>query len=145
MKTEKNTILPLEGCSLIRFGASDHDVLEVLGEPDERENLEEEEDYESEIWYYDEEGITLFFDEMEDDGLLVSGIELEGDNCELEGVMIIGKSLSEIKKLAEKAGYGEADEEMEEWGEKRLSYEDKVLDFYFDEKDKLISVSLGME
>ncbi len=144
MKTEKIKIIPMEGCSIIRFGASDNDVIEAIGEPDERESIDDD-DYNSEIWYYDEAGITLFLDEMEDDGLLVSGIELEDDNCELEGVMIMGKSIDDIKKLAEKAGYGEMETETEEWGEIRLSYEDKLLDFYFDEKKKLISVSLGME
>ncbi|HBG69942.1 MAG: hypothetical protein A2W93_05475 [Bacteroidetes bacterium GWF2_43_63] len=144
MATEKIKILPMEGCSLIRFGASENDVINVIGEPDERENIDDE-DYNSEIWYYDEKGVTLFLDEMEDDGLLVSGIELENDNFELEGVSLIGKTIDEIKALAEKLKYGEADVEKEEWGEFRLSYEDKLLDFYFDESKKLISVSLGME
>ncbi|HPS83701.1 MAG TPA: hypothetical protein PLA88_05260 [Bacteroidales bacterium] len=144
MKTEKIKILPMEGCSLIRFGASENDVINAIGEPDERENIDDE-DYNSEIWYYDEKGVTLFLDEMEDDGLLVSGIELENDNFELEGVSLIGKTIDEIKALAEKLKYGEADVEKEEWGEFRLSYEDKLLDFYFDESKKLISVSLGME
>jgi len=144
MKSEKIKIRPRDGCSLIRFGASDNDVMNAIGEPDERENIDDE-DYDSEIWYYDERGITLFLDEMEDEGLLVSGIELEGDNVELEGVSIMGKSIDEIKALADKHKYGEADVEKEEWGEFRLSYEDKLLDFYFDENKKLISVSLGME
>ncbi len=144
MKSEKIKILPMDGCSIIRFGASDNDVMNAIGEPDERENIDDE-DYDSEIWYYDERGITLFLDEMEDEGLLVSVIELEGDNVELEGVSIMGKSIDEIKALADKHKYGEADVEKEEWGEFRLSYEDKLLDFYFDENKKLISVSLGME
>jgi len=144
MKTDKIKIMPTEGCSLIRFGASDNDVIEAIGEPDEREDIDDE-DYNSQIWYYDEKGITLFLDEMEDDGLLVSGIELEDDNCELEGVSIMGKSIEDIKALATKAGFGEADMEKEEWGEFRVSYESKLLDFYFDENKKLISVSLGME
>lgn len=144
MKTDKIKILPMEGCNIIRFGASDNDVIEAIGEPDERETIDDE-DYNSEIWYYDEAGITLFLDEMEDDGLLVSGIELEDMAIELEGSLIMGKSIDEIKKLATKLGYGEEDMETEEWGEIRLSYEDKLLDFYFDENKKLISVSLGME
>lgn len=146
MKTEKIKIIPTEGCSLILFGASDTDVLNAIGEPDDRESIEEdEEDYNSEIWYYDDYGITLFLDEMDDEGLLVSGIELENENCELEGVSVIGKSIDEIKKIAVKANYGELDEEKEEWGEYRLSYEDKLIDFYFDENKKLISISIGME
>ncbi|MDX9933304.1 MAG: hypothetical protein AB7V36_09715 [Bacteroidales bacterium] len=143
MKTEKILILPMEGCSLVRFGTSENDVINAIGEPDERENIDDE-DYNSEIWYYDDKGITLFLDEMEDEGLLVSGIELE-DECELEGVSIMGKSIDEIKAIADKHKFGEADVEKEEWGEFRLSYEDKLLDFYFDENKKLISVSLGME
>ena len=131
----------MEGCSLIRFGLRKR-CNQCNGEPDESID---DEDYNSEIWYYDDKGITLFLDEMEDEGLLVSGIELEDDNCELEGVSIMGKSIDEIKKLAEKAKFGEADAEKEEWGEFRLSYEDKLIDFYFDEDKKLISVSLGME
>lgn len=144
MKIDKIKIMPMEGCNILRFGASDSDVLNSLGEPDERESIEDE-DYDSEIWYYDELGITLFLDEMEDDGLLVSGMEFEENNLEIEGVSIIGKTIDEMKALGKKAGFGEFDMEEEEWGEIRLSFEDKLLDFYFDDKKKLTSVSIGME
>jgi hypothetical protein len=144
MKIDKIKIIPMEGCNILRFGASDSDVLNVLGEPDERENIEDE-DYNSEIWYYDELGITLFLDEIEDDGLLVSGMEFEENNLELEGVSIMGKSFDEMKAIGKKANFGDFDMEEEEWGELRLSFEDKLLDFYFDDKKKLTSVSIGME
>lgn len=143
---EKSAIelFPLEGCSLFRFGASEKDVLTLLGEADEKETFEEE-GISSAIWYYDELGMSLFFDKLDEGDMILSGMEMEGTNLTLDGKELFGKSVDEIKKIASVQDFGEADMEDEEWGELRLSYEDKMIDFYFDEDKKLVSVSWAME
>jgi len=144
MENSQIELLPLEGCSLFRFGASEKEVLTVLGEADEVESFEED-GINSAIWYYDEHGLSLFFDKLESGDMLMSGIEMEGTNLILAGHELFGKEIDAIKKIAAELEMGEEDMENEEWGETRLSYEDKMIDFYFDENGKLVSISWGME
>ena len=144
MENSTIELLPLEGCSLFRFGANEKDILSVLGEADEVEAFEEE-GISSAIWYYDEVGMSLFFDKLDAGEIIMSGIEMEGTNLTLAGKELFGKSVDEIKKMATVQEFGEEEMEEEEWGELRLSYEDKMVDFYFDENKKLVSISWGME
>ncbi|PLW93644.1 MAG: hypothetical protein C0592_05445 [Marinilabiliales bacterium] len=144
MESSTIELLPLEGCSLFRFGASEKDVLTVIGEADEVESFEEE-GISSAIWYYDEHGLSLFFDKLDAGEMILSGIEMEGTNLTLAGKELFGKGVDAIRKMAAGLSLGEEDSEKEEWGEFRLSYEDKMIDFYFDEDEKLVSISWGME
>lgn len=137
-------LLPLKGCNIFSFGANERDILSIIGEPDEKENFEEE-GVDSSIWYYDKLGMSLFFDKLDDGGFILSGLEMEENNLQFDGEKIFGKSIAEIKKLAANSNMGEEEQEMEEWGEIRLSYDDSMIDFYFDEKEKLISISWGMD
>lgn len=144
MENSQIELLPLEGCNLFLFGASEKEVLTVLGEADEVESFEED-GINSAIWYYDEHGLSLFFDKLESGDMLMSGIEMEGTNLTLAGNVLFGSAVDEIKKIATVQEFGEEEMEEEEWGELRLSYEDKMVDFYFDENKKLVSISWGME
>ena len=49
----------------------------------------------------------------------------------------------ELKKLMTEKGFKELDEEKEQWGEKRISFDDADIDFYF-ENGKLISVNYSL-
>ena len=144
MEVSNIELLPLEGCSLFRFGASEKDVLTVVGEADEVETFEED-GITSAIWYYDEIGLSLFFDKLDAGEMILSGMEMDGTNLTLAGKNLFGKTIEEIKAVAIEPQMGEEDMENEEWGETRLSYEDKMLDFYFDEEGKMVSISWGME
>ena len=144
MEVSNIELLPLEGCSLFRFGASEKDVLTVVGEADEVETFEED-GITSAIWYYDEIGLSLFFDKLDAGEMILSGMEMDGTNLTLAGKNLFGKTIEEIKAVAIELQMGEEDMENEEWGETRLSYEDKMLDFYFDENGKMVSISWGME
>lgn len=143
---EKTTIelLPLEGCNLFRFGTNEKEILTVLGEADEMEAFEEE-GISSAIWYYDELGMSLFFDKLDAGEMILSGIEMEENDLSLSGKKLFGKGIAAIQKIGKDLQLGEEDMEKEEWGETRLSYEEKMIDFYFDESDKLVSISWGME
>jgi hypothetical protein len=143
---EKTTIelLPLEGCNLFRFGTNEKEILTILGEADEMEAFEEE-GISSAIWYYDELGMSLFFDKLDAGEMILSGIEMEENDLNLSGKKLFGKGIAAIQKIGKDLQLGEEDMEKEEWGETRLSYEEKMIDFYFDESDKLVSISWGME
>lgn len=51
---------------------------------------------------------------------------------------------NEIKTLMFDNGYSVLDEGQEEWGEKRMTFEDGLIDFFFDKEGKLVSVNWGV-
>lgn len=147
-KIEQIDVNPLVGCNLFAFGATAEEIISKIGEPDEVEEYTDDEDgmeANSAIWFYDSLGLTLFMDEDEPGELLLSGMESDNEKTILYGKNIIGLSEKEILSFGKEKNFGEMESQDEEWGEFRISFEDKVLDFYLDEKRKVVSVSWGME
>ncbi|HOB27711.1 MAG TPA: hypothetical protein PKJ07_06185 [Bacteroidales bacterium] len=143
-KIKKFEVIPLEGSNLFKFGDSQDAVLEILGEPEDIEKYEEEDDEPvTSIWFY-EDNISLFFDEIDDDYYALKGIESSFPDTYFKGNKVIGLSYNDLKKLLNDAGYNKFDEEIEEWGEKRVSIEDDMVDFYL-EDDEVVSVAWSSE
>ena len=143
-KIKKLEVIPLEGSNLFKFGDSQDAVLEILGEPDDIEKYEEEDDEPAtSIWFY-EDNISLFFDEIDDDYYALKGIESSFPDTYFKGNKVIGLSYTDLKKFLNNAGYSKFDEEVEEWGEKRVSIEDDMVDFYL-EDDKVVSIAWSSE
>lgn len=137
---EKLDILLKQGLNELVFGASPEDADKLFGAPVEIEALEKDtdEDLESQLWYYDEEGISLFFEGEPD--LELTSIEVSNLNATLFGKAIFKMSEEQIIDLMKENGFSDFYQEDEEWGEKLLSFEDALIDFYFEE-DKLVSVN----
>jgi len=129
------------GLNELKFGLTSDEVLKILGNPDEKENIQEEEGN-TEIWFYDEDGITVFFDVKENMRCIL--LETEHENTLLFGSKIFELNEKNIKELFEKNGYSDFQEDNETWGEKCLSIDDAVVDIYF-EKKKVVAVSWGVE
>lgn len=144
MKNDPFEIKPLEGCNWFAFGINAEEATAILGEPDEKDEMHED-DISSSIWYYDEKGLTLFFDEMEEDEIVLSGMEVEDPSALLYGKKVFEMDEAKIRAFVKEKSFGAEEVEAEEWGEKRLTYEDKLVDFYFDEAGALASISWGME
>lgn len=144
MKNDPFEIKPLEGCNWFAFGITGEEATTILGEPDEKDEMKED-GISSAIWYYDEKGLTLFFDEMEEDGVVLSGMEVENPEALLLGTKVFEMDENKIRAFAKDKNFGAEEVEAEEWGEKRLTFEDKLVDFYFDEAGALASISWGME
>jgi|LSQX01.3.fsa_nt_gb hypothetical protein len=140
MNMEKLDILLKQGLNELVFGASPEDAEKLLGDPIEIEALEKDtdEDLDSQLWYYDEEGISLFFEGEHD--LELTSIEVSNLNATLFGKAIFKMSEEQIIDLMKENGFNDFYQEDEEWGEKLLSFEDALIDFYFEE-DKLIGVN----
>ncbi len=140
MNMEKLDILLKQGLNELVFGASPEDADKLFGAPVEIEALEKDtdEDLESQLWYYDEEGISLFFEGEPD--LELTSIEVSNLNATLFGKAIFKMSEEQIIDLMKENGFSDFYQEDEEWGEKLLSFEDALIDFYFEE-DKLVSVN----
>lgn len=142
MKALKMEIKLLEGLDDLEFGATSEDVVKYLGSPDEVEELDEgEEEFKTLIWAYDEYGFTLFFDG--EDPKLFSCIETDNRDITLFGKKIFGMKSQEIIDLMMANGFEEIDEDEEEWGEKRVSFDEALIDFYF-ESDELVTVNWGV-
>lgn len=142
MKSKKMEILPLVGLDDIEFGFSTDEVADLIGGPDETEIIEaDEEDVETLLWYYDETGFTFFFEGEEEK--ILNCIETDNEECLLFDKKIFELNEVEVIKLMKDNGFSEVEVEDEEWGERRVSFEEILIDFYF-ENDTLNSVSWGI-
>ncbi|MDP4292673.1 MAG: hypothetical protein Q8908_16455 [Bacteroidota bacterium] len=142
METSNMEIKLLEGLDDIDFGATTEEVAEKFGKPDETEELDEGDDeLETVIWTYNDKGVTLFFDG--DDPKLFSCVETDNKNTTLFGRKIFAMTSQEIIDMMTAHGFEEVDEDIEDWGEKRLSFDEALIDFYF-EKDEMVTVNWGV-
>jgi len=130
-------IKPNIGFGDFEFGSPTDELIEFFGNPDESEILEDEE-FETKIISYWEKGFTFFLEG--EDFTYFTCVESDNPDLSLFGQKIIGISEGELLHLLSKNGYTDFDAEDEEWGEKRITFEDLSIDFYF-ENDELISVS----
>lgn len=130
-----------KGLGKIKFGLTQDEVEELIGEPEEVEESDEEDEFEHQAWNYWEEGYSLYFDKEDDYRL--SCIETANREVQLWDERIFEMSQEQVKQLfADHDIVGMEEEEME-GGETRISYERHMIDLYFDE-DQLIAVNFGV-
>ncbi len=140
--SNKIEIKPLIGFGELKFGADPSDVENYMGEPQEIEDLPGEADESNaEVWNYWDEGHTVFFEN--DMNNKCTCFETDNDEAILFGKNIFDLNEKQVVELMQANGFKELDTEDEEWGERRVSFSDAVIDFYFEE-DNLISVSWGV-
>ena len=136
MKENIKKIILGEGLGLIKFGMLRTDVLDILGEPSEKETFfnieEEEEEGRSESWHYDDLELSMNFDE-EDDWRLVL-FSVNADFYTLMEDITIGIDMKTVKsKLTDIE-----DLEFEDWSNaenpnhKLISSEDKGFNLWFE-------------
>ena len=139
---EELTIKPLAGFGCVKFGATRNDIQDAYGEPQEVETIKGEAgESDAEAWNYWDKGHTFFFEQDSDN--LCTCIETDNDEATLFDKNVFVLSEAQIIKLMNDNGFSDLDTEDEEWGERRVSFNDAVVDFYF-EDDNLISVSWGV-
>ncbi|MFW5757663.1 MAG: hypothetical protein ACOCYO_03180 [Bacteroidota bacterium] len=141
MKTTQE-IKPLIGFGDLKFGARQSEAENYMGEPEEIEDLPGEEgESDAEVWNYWEQGHTVFFEKDHDNRFTC--VETDNDHTILFGQKVFDLNEKQIVELMNKKGFDDIDAEDEQWGERRVSFNDAVMDFYF-ENDKLITVSWGV-
>lgn len=133
-------IKPKEGLGDLLLGMKQTEVIKLIGEPDEKESIKDEPGFDTTIFMYHDLGLTLFFDTKTDPTL--NSIETDSDEIELWGEKIFQMNENELKQLFSSKGFTLPEIEEHEWGEKRVSYEDAILDFYF-ENDHMTSICIG--
>lgn len=146
MKKLTLDIKPKEGLGELSFGMTSEQVYDLLGEPDEREILDDEVEIETLILHYDEPDISLFFEGESDKKVLVN-IETDNRNALMWGNAVFAMKRPDIIALMKGKGYMEMDTEVHEDKleypeENRVSFDEAMMDFFF-EDDILTAVSWG--
>ncbi|AKD02817.1 hypothetical protein POKO110462_00875 [Pontibacter korlensis] len=130
-----------KGLGKIKFGLTMDEVEELIGEPEEVEESDEEDEFEHQAWNYWEEGYSLYFDKEDDYRL--SCIETANREVQIFGERVFEMSREQILQLFADHDISNPEEEEAETGETRISFEKEMIDLYFDE-DQLIAVNFGV-
>ena len=129
-------IILKKGLGDIKFGCTPEVVRALYGEPDEVEELESaiDGDVESIVWNYPDEGLNFFFDAANGEPTLST---IESDNLEtvLFNARIFNITRDNVVALMKENGYKDVDEDDETWGERRVTFEDAQIDFYFADQE----------
>lgn len=143
MKTIKLEIGLLDGLDELKFGDNPETVKNLLGEPGEVEDIGEEVDKELDtiLWSYDELGLTVFFEGKNNH--VLSCFETDNEETTLFGKKIFTLDEKQIIELMKENELTLMDAEEEEWGEKRVSFDEALIDFYF-QNNKLVTVNWGV-
>jgi hypothetical protein len=141
MKAFTLDIAPKQGFGEIRFGDSSEKVIKLLGQPEDVENIEDVDGFNTVVLYYYEQGITVFFEGREKS--VVACIETENPDSVMFGKTIFDMTEEDIIDLMKVKGYEVAEMELETSGERRVSYDDAMIDFFFLDGD-LIVVNWGV-
>ncbi|MFZ4464204.1 MAG: hypothetical protein ACOYN5_10165 [Bacteroidales bacterium] len=140
MKIDLNDIKPLAGCGVLRFGQTIDDVVALLGDAEEIDQIDEDDMMNTVILHYWERGISVFFEGV--DKSVVSCIETDNPDSVLFGSKVFELSMEKLISLMKKNGYENHEIEVEE-GENRISFEDGLIDFFYD-GEEMLAISLGV-
>ena len=130
-----------KGLGKIKFGLTMDEVEELIGEPEEVEESDEEDEFEHQAWNYWEEGYSLYFDKEDDYRL--SCIETANREVQIFGERVFEMSRDQLIRLFADHDITNYEEDETETGENRLSFEKEMIDLYFDE-DQLIAINFGV-
>jgi hypothetical protein len=139
-------MIPIEACILksfgpLSFGASAQDALETFGEPEEKELLEGIDGSVSQVWHYWAKGFTLFFDGPGNNRFCCAEID-SSLQLKIWDIPVFSLNEPQLKEVFKQNGFKELDEEVHEWGEKRVTFDDAMADFYF-ENGIMVSVNFS--
>ena len=136
------TIMPLKGYGEIPFGMSLDETVELLNMPDFYEELSDMEETGNRSIYYEYDAIqtNIYFEGVTKS--VVACFETENEAATLYGKKVFDLKKDEVIKLMKDNGFNELEEETED-GELRVSFEDAMIDFFF-EGDSISAVSWGV-
>jgi hypothetical protein len=141
MKPLTLDIIPKLGFGEIQFGDDSGKVITLLGQPEDVENIEDVDGFNTVVLYYYELGITVFFEGREKS--VVACVETENPDAVMFGKSIFQMTEKDIIAFMKEKGFEVAEIEMETTGERRVSYDDAMIDFFFLDGD-LIVVNWGV-
>ena len=136
------TIMPLKGYGEIPFGMPLDDAVKVLNMPDFYEELNDMEETGNRSIYYEYDALetNIYFEGVTKS--VVACFETENREATLYGKPVFDLTKKEIIDLMKEHGFKELEEENED-DELRVSFEDALIDFFF-EDEMLTAVSWGV-
>jgi len=141
MKTLTPEIKPKEGFGDLKFGELSQHIIDLLGEPEEVENIQDDDEFNTTILNYWDIGISAFFEGIGKS--VLSCIETDIEDATLFGKKVFELSEQQVIDLMNEHGYEVAEAEDEPDGERRISYDDALIDFFFFE-GQLVAVNWGV-
>lgn len=141
MNELKLEIKPKVGLGELNFGETSEKLISILGEAEEMEDIEDEDEFNTVILNYWEKGVSAFFEGVEKS--VLSCFEVDNPHSTLFGKKVFNLNEEQIIDLMQDNGYKELEQEDEESGERRVSFEDGMIDFFFDEGE-LVAVNWGV-
>lgn len=139
----KNFVIePLKGFGEIPFGMSLDDAVKVLGTPNYYEELSDMEETGNRSIYYEYEELdtNIYFEGITKS--VIACFETENEKSELYGTKVFDLNRAQVIELMRENGFSELEEEEED-GEHRVSFEDAMIDFFFD-GNTMTAVSWGV-
>ena len=139
---ENFVIEPLKGFGEIPFGMASDDAVKKLGNPNFYEELSDmEETGNRSIFYeYDDLDTNIYFEGITKS--VAACFETENKDAVLYGTKVFDLNRKQVMELMRENGFSELEEEEED-GEHRISFEDALIDFFFD-GDSMTAVSWGV-
>ena len=136
------TINPLKGYGEIPFGMTLDDTVKILEMPDFYEELSDMEETGNRSIYYEYDAIqtNIYFEGITKS--VVACFETENKEATLFGKKVFELKKDEVVKLMKDNGFKDLEEETED-GELRVSFEDALIDFFF-EDGAMTAVSWGV-
>ena len=128
-----------KGLNEMRFDMPVEEVVGIMGEAEEVETMDNAVDETTTILHYGKGSVTLFF---EGENPTLQCIDISNENSTLFGKEVFDMNEKEIVQLMVQNGYYEQDADEEAWGERRISFNEANIDFFFEE-DELLAIVYG--
>lgn len=132
-------IIIKQGIGDLKFHMPVEETVALLGTADEVENIDNAADEPTTVLHYNNLGLTLFF---EGENPTLACIDTCNEETTLFSTNIFDLEERDIVKVMVQNNYTEQDADEEDWGERRISFPEGNIDFYFDEGE-LVSIILG--
>lgn len=128
-----------KGLGDLVFGMPVEEVVKMHGTADEVENIDNAADESTTVLRYNDKGLTLFF---EGDNPTLACIDIANEDCSLFGEHVFDMNERELVTLMVKNNITEQDVDEEDWGERRVTFNEGNIDFYYD-NGELVSIIIG--
>ncbi len=132
----------LKGFSDLIFGQSIAEAEKVFGKAEETQELNDDIlETSCTVLHYWDSGFSLFFDNKQSKKF--SSVEVDNEETLLFSSKVFELKEKQLVDLMKEQGYTLSDTEQQEWGERRISFDEAGLDCYF-ENGKLTSINFGV-
>ncbi len=132
----------LKGFGPLFFGQTAEEAIALFGQPEETQTLSDDIlNTSTYVMHYWGRGFSLFFDTQHNKTF--NDVEVDNKEVLLFKQKVFTLNEKQLIDLLAQNGYKLSETENQEWGEKRLSFDEAGLDCYF-ENGKLSSINFGI-